>query len=72
MSTHSITHSITHRPIPFAAGAAAVVAAAAFTVVVVSQDSSDTNAPAGQTQVVTSHHRWHPTTSGGQVQLGLP
>lgn len=68
MSTHSITHSMTHGPIPFAA-AAAVVAAIAVGSVVVSHDStgsggSDTH----PTKVVV--HKWHPTTAGGRTMTG--
>lgn len=66
------TISITRRPIPIAASAAAVVTVLAVAGLTVAQNG-DGPSPAGTPAQQTQHHgTLHPTTSGGQVQLGMP
>lgn len=67
------TASITHRPIPMATAAAASVAVLAFVGLTVAQNDAGTSpsAPSSPAQSLV-HHKWHPTTAGGQTQLGLP
>jgi FlaG/FlaF family flagellin (archaellin) len=67
------TSSIMHRPTSYAASAAVVALVAAGAVVVTLSGSPSTSVdPSVQDHPDTSHHHsvWHPTTSGGRVQLG--
>jgi hypothetical protein len=66
------THSITHRPIPVAAAGAAVAAVFAVGAVVATHHDTSTTTPPGSTSVITYPHvKWHPTTAGGRIQIGV-
>ena len=65
------TASITHHPIPMATAGAAVAAVLAFGAVLAMHDDTSTTTPGGSTSVVTNpDFTWHPTTAGGQTQIG--
>jgi len=67
------TVPITRRTVPLATAAAATTAVLAFAGLMLAQNNAGSSPSGTHTDSQAQHHdTWHPTTSGGHIELGTP